>query len=107
MRDFREYLDETARAKIKKKKQPGWTSPMKATLTHDYFSDPEWLFERKFDGVRCLAFKSGSGLKIMSRNKKELNDTYPELVAPLRTQKPDSYIADGEIVTFDGDVTSF
>jgi DNA ligase D-like protein (predicted ligase) len=59
------------------------------------------------DGERCLAFRSGKSLSLMSRNQKLLNNTYPELVAPLACQLQENYIVDGEIVAFKGDVTSF
>ena len=39
--------------------QPEWLEPELATLTKDRFSDPGWLFERKLDGERCLAFRAG------------------------------------------------
>ena len=39
--------------------QPDWLEPELATLTQDRFSDSGWLFERKFDGERCLAYRSG------------------------------------------------
>ena len=39
-------------------RQPGWLEPELATLTEDRFSDPARLFERKFDGERCLAFRA-------------------------------------------------
>jgi bifunctional non-homologous end joining protein LigD len=35
---------------------PDWVDPQLATLTKDRFSDPAWIFERKLDGERCLAF---------------------------------------------------
>ena len=38
---------------------PGWLEPELATLTRDRFSDPAWIFERKLDGERCLAFAGG------------------------------------------------
>ena len=38
--------------------QPRWIEPMLATLTEDYFSDNGWIFERKLDGERVLAFRS-------------------------------------------------
>jgi bifunctional non-homologous end joining protein LigD len=41
---------------------PDWLEPMAATLTQDRFSGSEWLFERKFDGIRLLAFKAGAGI---------------------------------------------
>lgn len=90
----------------KKAAMPEWISPMLATLTHDYFSDPEWLYERKFDGERCIVFGKNGKVRLMSRNQKELNDTYPELEAALEKQEKD-FIADGEVVAFEGNVTSF
>jgi ATP-dependent DNA ligase len=50
-------------------RQPGWLEPELATLTEDRFSDPAWLFERKFDGERCLAFRAGQQLRLMTRNR--------------------------------------
>ena len=40
---------------------PEWLVPMAATLTQERFTGPEWIFERKFDGIRLLAFKQGTG----------------------------------------------
>jgi bifunctional non-homologous end joining protein LigD len=80
---------------------------MLATLTHDYFSDPGWVFERKLDGERCLAFRKGKDVRLLSRNRKELNSTYPELVEALRDQEADDFVVDGEIVAFEGNRTSF
>lgn len=48
---------------------PDWTEPMLATLTHDLFSDPNWLYERKLDGERCLTFREGRTLRLLSRNR--------------------------------------
>jgi bifunctional non-homologous end joining protein LigD len=38
---------------------PEWLVPMAATLTQERFTGPEWMFERKLDGIRLLAFKQG------------------------------------------------
>ena len=43
--------------------------PMAATLTQERFTGPEWIFERKFDGIRLLAFKHGSEVRLLSRNR--------------------------------------
>lgn len=94
------------RSKIQKKQQPEWTKPMLATLTKKRFSDPDWIYERKLDGERCLVFKNGKNVRLMSRNNKQLNDTYPELVDAIRKEQH-SFIADGEIVTFENGKTSF
>lgn len=104
MKKIKDIIKETD--KLKKKKQPDWISPMLAKLTHETFSDEDWIFERKLDGERCLVHKNGSSVKLFSRNKKNLNDTYPELQKAFKKQSG-SFIVDGEIVAFDGKVTSF
>ena len=80
---------------------------MLATLAAEPFSREDWIYEPKLDGERCLTFRSGKNLRLLSRNRKALNDAYPELTAPLAGQASASYIADGEIVAFKGDMVSF
>ncbi|MGD8416530.1 MAG: non-homologous end-joining DNA ligase [Pseudomonadales bacterium] len=86
---------------------PGWTSPMLATLTRDTFSDEGWIYERKLDGERCLAFRDGDAVRLCSRNRQSLNETYPELVDALEAQPCRRFVVDGEVVAFDGALTSF
>jgi DNA ligase D-like protein (predicted ligase) len=80
---------------------------MLATLTYERFSREGWLFEPKWDGERCLAFRRGHDLRLLSRNRKRLNDKYPEITAAFDQQEADCFIVDGEIVTFKDGVTSF
>lgn len=80
---------------------------MLATLVDEPSSGEQWIYEPKLDGVRCLAFRAGKELQLLSRNRKPLNAAYPELIEPLARQVPASYVADGEIVAFEGGVTSF
>jgi bifunctional non-homologous end joining protein LigD len=87
--------------------QPVWIEPELAALTEDRFSDPSWLYERKFDGERCLAYRAGDDLRLMTRNQKQVNGTYPELVSALRAQDSTDFIVDGEVVALDGESTSF
>jgi DNA ligase D-like protein (predicted ligase) len=87
--------------------QPAWLEPELATLTKARFSDPAWLYERKFDGERCLAYRSGDGLRLMTRNKQHVNSTYPELAEALAAQDCADFIVDGEVVAFEGSQTSF
>ena len=82
--------------------QPGWLDPELATLTRDRFSDPGWIFERKLDGERCLAFRSGRPVRLMTRSQKDDTSTYPELTGALAAQRAGDFIIDGEIVAFDG-----
>jgi bifunctional non-homologous end joining protein LigD len=86
---------------------PDWAEPQLATLTSDRFSDPGWIFERKLDGERCLAFGQRGRVTLLTRNKKQANAAYPELAEALAGQDADGYVADGEVVSFDGDRTSF
>jgi len=97
-------LPAEARARLRPSPHPDWISPMLATLTHRRFSDPNWLFELKFDGERCLAFRNGSSVRLFSRNQKRLNNTYPEIADAIAAQPLDNFVVDGEIVAFDGDV---
>src|SRR4030088_428503 len=80
---------------------------MLATLTDERFSREGWLFEPKWDGVRCLAFRRGRNLSLFSRNRILLNDRYPEITTALHQQKTAFFIVDGEIVTFKNGVTNF
>jgi bifunctional non-homologous end joining protein LigD len=95
------------RTALRDEKVPAWRSPTLATLTDRRFSDPEWIFERKLDGVRGLAFRDGDQVRLLSRNRLSLNNTYPELVDALAKQDTTSFVVDGEIVAFEGRRTSF
>ena len=97
------------RGLLRRRAQPTWVPPMLATLTKKPFSDPRWIFECKLDGVRCLAFRKGKSVQLMSRNQKNLNRAFPELAEALQQQKSDEFIIDGEIVAFTpgSKVTSF
>jgi ATP-dependent DNA ligase len=76
-----------------------WLEPMAATLTQDRFAGPEWLFERKFDGIRLLAYKRGDDVQLFSRNR--LPQDLPTVAAAVRSLPVDDVILDGE-VTWDG-----
>jgi bifunctional non-homologous end joining protein LigD len=80
---------------------------MLATLTARRFSDPAWVFERKFDGERCLGYRRGGDVRLMSRNRKRLDGTYPEVAEALARETESDIVVDGEIVAFEGGRTSF
>jgi bifunctional non-homologous end joining protein LigD len=82
-------------------------APMLATLTTNYFSDAGWLFERKLDGVRTITVSGDRGTRLYSRNHKPMNAPYPEIAEALDELAPVEMVADGEIVAFDGEQTSF
>ncbi len=80
-------------------KMPEWLEPMAATLTEERFSGPDWLFERKFDGIRLLAYKRGGEVGLFSRNR--LPQHLPAVSEAIASLPVDDVILDGE-VTWDG-----
>jgi bifunctional non-homologous end joining protein LigD len=100
-------LPDSVRVTLHDEPVPDWRAPTLATLTDKRFSDPQWIFERKFDGMRCLAFRDGDQIQLLSRNRKPLNGTYPELVDALAAQRTARFVVDGEVVAFEGRRTSF
>ena len=80
---------------------------MKAVLTDARFSDPDWIFERKLDGIRCLAIRAGDELRMLSRNDLPLDSRYPELAEVLAKEACPEFAVDGEVVAFEGSRTSF
>jgi DNA ligase D-like protein (predicted ligase) len=72
---------------------------MAATLTQDRFAGPDWLFERKFDGIRLLAYKRGADVTLYSRNR--LPQHLPAVASAVASLPVEDVILDGE-VTWDG-----
>jgi len=74
---------------------PEWLVPMAATLTEQRFTGPEWIFERKFDGIRLLAYKNGTDVRLYSRNR--LPQHVPALADAIAGLPVDQLILDGEV----------
>lgn len=86
----------------------GFRPLMLATLTERRFSSGDWIFERKFDGMRALAVREGGGaVQLWSRNERRADASFPELVEALAELGGPAFAVDGEIVAFDGRQTSF
>jgi bifunctional non-homologous end joining protein LigD len=81
--------------------------PALATLTKERFSSDAWLFERKLDGVRCLAFGEDGKVRLRSRSGGDMGSAFPEVVEALEAQSCPDFVVDGEVVAFDGAQTSF
>ena len=69
---------------------------MAATLTQERFTGPEWVFERKLDGIRLLAFKHGGEVILLSRNRLPQNASYPSVVEAIAKLPVRNVILDGE-----------
>ena len=75
-------------------RMPDWLVPMAATLTQERFTGPEWLFERKLDGIRVLAYKHGKNVTLYSRNR--LPQHYPTVAKAIAELPVSDAILDGE-----------
>src|SRR5439155_16216643 len=81
---------------------PDWLEPMAATLTQERFTGPEWIFERKFDGIRPLTFKQGTDVRLFSRNRLPQNN--PSIVEAIANLPVHDVILDGEVTWRDGTI---
>ncbi len=86
---------------------PNSAELMKAVLERQSFSDPAWIFERKLDGIRCLAIREHDEVRMLSRNDLDLGGRYPEVRDAIAGQTHRRFAVDGEVVAFDGQQTSF
>jgi ATP-dependent DNA ligase len=72
--------------------------PMEALPATELPVGPDWRYEPKWDGFRCLAFRDGARVDLESKSQKPLTRYFPELITALRELKPKQFILDGEIV---------
>jgi bifunctional non-homologous end joining protein LigD len=76
-------------------RMPEWLDPMAATLTEERFAGDDWLFERKFDGIRLIAYKRGKDVKLYSRNR--LLQHIPHIEKAIAAMPFKDLILDGEV----------
>jgi ATP-dependent DNA ligase len=74
---------------------PEWIEPMAATLTQERFTGDDWTFERKFDGIRLIAFKQGADVRLYSRTRKP--QQLPAIAAAIASLPVHDAILDGEL----------
>src|SRR5436190_9850942 len=75
---------------------PDWLEPMAATLTQERFIGTEWIFERKYDGIRLLAYKRGADVRLYSRNR--LPQNLPSVADAIAALPHRELILDGEVI---------
>ncbi|MGH2793664.1 MAG: non-homologous end-joining DNA ligase [Actinomycetota bacterium] len=89
-------------------KVAGWMEPMLATLVESLPDSRGWVFERKLDGIRALAYREGGAVRLYSRNKLPLEDSFPSVVDALGRLAGPDVVLDGEVVAIrDGKVGGF
>ena len=81
--------------------------PMLAVLSDRRHFGPEWIFERKLDGVRTLVSRDQEGIRLLSRTGRAVRGSYPEIAEALAAQPVDGFTVDGEIVAFAHGRTDF
>jgi len=72
--------------------------PMEARAVDSIPSGPEWQYEPKWDGFRCLAFRDGNAVQLQSKSGRPLARYFPDIVAALQALRPTRFVLDGEIV---------
>lgn len=95
--DWLAALDVALQARVRATPAPRWLEPMAAKLTDARFDDSDWVFERKLDGIRYLAFVSGDDARLLTRNR--IRHRHPAVEATLVAQSSTDFVVDGEMVS--------
>lgn len=77
--------------------EPGY-APMEARVAPELPVGPQWQYEPKWDGFRCLAFRDGLSVELRSKSGQPLGRYFPEVVAAVRAVPAKRFVLDGEIV---------
>ena len=80
---------------------PRDAAPMLAVTGDGAFTDPDWLFEIKWDGVRLIAHVEAGRLQLVTRNGRDVSAHYPELADLPRKLRVRRAVLDGEVVALD------
>jgi ATP-dependent DNA ligase len=81
--------------------------PMEALSVDEVPVGPEWQYEPKWDGFRCLVFRDGDKVELQSKAGQPLTRYFPEIVEAVRALKAKKFVLDGEIVVPEGRAFSF
>jgi ATP-dependent DNA ligase len=80
---------------------------MEARLVDTLPDGPGWAFEPKWDGFRCIAYRDGDAIALVSKSGKPLGRYFPEVVAMLATLRETRFVLDGELAIATDDTLSF
>src|ERR1700712_5697557 len=80
--------------------------PMEALSVEDVPQGREWQYEPKWDGFRCLVFRDGAHVTLMSKSGQPLGRYFPEVVEAVTALRARKFVLDGEIVVpVDGELS--
>lgn len=82
-------------------------APMEAKLVDSLPIGPQWQFEPKWDGFRCLAFRAGEAVELRAKSGKSLTRYFPEVIDFLRALPVEEFVIDGELAIPQDEVLSF
>ncbi len=82
-------------------------APMEARSVDAIPSGEGWLYEPKWDGFRCLAFRDADDVHLRSKAGQPLERYFPEIAGALRSLSAERFVLDGELVVASGDALSF
>lgn len=80
---------------------PSVVQPMLPTLVKAPFSNPDWIFEPKWDGYRAICFLRDGEVRLVSRRRNDLTAKFPALQSIGESIKASTAILDGEVVALD------
>jgi ATP-dependent DNA ligase len=83
------------------------TAPMEARLVEALPDDEGWQFEPKWDGFRCLVFKSGREVDLRAKAGKPLSRYFPDVIQCVHAHPQQSFVVDGELIIIDDKALSF
>jgi ATP-dependent DNA ligase len=86
---------------------PPEIAPMEARLTDSLPEGADWAYEPKWDGFRCIAYREGDAVTLLSKSGKPLGRYFPEVVEMLVKLDQRRFALDGELVIAGGDSLSF
>src|SRR3981189_1496656 len=81
--------------------------PMEAKSVGEAPAGPDWQYEPKWDGFRCLVFRDGPRVELQSKSGRPLTRYFPEIVAATKALPARRFVLDGEIAVPQGRVFSF
>src|SRR3954470_21027658 len=82
-------------------------APMEALSVDEVPTGPQWQYEPKWDGFRCLVFRDGMSVVLQSKSGKPLTRYFPDVIETVRSVKAERFVLDGEIAVPHGKGFSF